>query len=193
MASMSLEAITGIILKSVPYEEHTHIITVFSKERGKVLLAVRQSKKTKREGFSPLLAVDALVCPAEKEMWKCRNCEITNSFPRLRQNLDTLRYAVGVTQILADTLPFQAEVHELYDSFLLFLRHLPLFHHAHVAAAAFLAKLCVHEGLLGISPPLSQEEVTVSLELAKRSFEELYAASCEKALLRKLAVVVLRS
>lgn len=189
---MTQQAISAIVIKAIAFEEQTHILTLFSKERGKIALAIKQPKRAKRQGFSPLLAVEAIVVPSEKDVWKCFSCEVTNSFPRLRMNLEVLRYAVGTTHILAQALPMHAPSDALYDEYISFLSLIPAFTHPHVAATAFMAKLCLHEGILGAHGPLAKDDAELCLQLAEKPFGEIHEYTCDKALLRKLAVVVTR-
>lgn len=189
---MSHKAIEAITLKVVPFEEHSHIITLFSKEHGKICIAAKKQKKIRREGFSPLLLVEAEVHVSEKPVWKSFSCEVINSFPRLRMTLETLRHAAGAAQFLAHALPLHAASDILYEQFYEYLKTVTFFDMPHVASTAFLAKYCALEGILGIGAPLSQDELNVCEMLAESPFEELYKTGCEKSLLRKLVVVATR-
>lgn len=187
---MSYNALEAIILKVVPFEEHSHIVTLFSKEYGKVTLITKRGQKTK--GLSPLLLVEAEAHVSEKEIWKAHHFEVINSFPQLRLKLDILRHAAGACQFLAHTLPIHAKSLELYSHFLEFLQKLSFFTLPHVASSALLAKFCLLEGLLGGDLPLCKEEQLTCHMLAYEPFETLYKVVCEEALLKKLVVIATR-
>lgn len=185
-------AVEAITLKVVPFQEHSHIITLFSKQHGKICIACKKQKKIKREGFSPLLLVEAEVLMSEKQVWKSFSFEVIHSFARLRTNLETLRHAAGAAQFLANTLPMHAGVDELYNDFHDYLKTLSFFDMPHVASTAFLAKYCALEGVLGTGNNLSSDELDVCEMLVEKPFQELYGTVCEKALLKKLVVVASR-
>jgi DNA repair protein RecO len=189
---MSQQAIEAIILKAVPFEEQTQILTLFSKEYGKISLVLKKQKKTNREGLGPLLLVEAEVMVSEKELWKTKNYDVINSFPRLRQRLDTLRHAAASTQFLAKILPLHAPAPTLYRYFHEYLTHLSNFTDPQVATTCFLAKLCALEGVLGENGRLSSEEVTLCLEMAKTTFEDLYSFHCDQGLAKKLVMMCTR-
>ena len=181
------QAIEAIILKSIAHQEKSYIVTLFSKELGKICVASRLSKKT--AALSPLSLIEAVVTPSDKQIVKCRSLEVRNVFFHLRQNLNVLRLCLQMCRYLEYTLPLCAPVSALYEEFMLFVQHIAHYKTPHVAAVKFLAKLCLLDGILGVCPPLSQEEVALCLSFANQPYEALQDAFCEKALLEKLFVV----
>lgn len=184
-------AIEAIILKATPFEERSFILSLFSKEYGRISCVVK-SKKSSHTSFSPLLRVEAEVCVSHKALWKCARCEVTNSYPNLRLKLPTLKNAVATTQFLSYTLPLHAEQAELYDLLQQYFIYLPFFKEPHVATTAFMAKFCLLEGLLGKSYPLNHEELDVCQSLAQKDFESLTQTSCETGMLEKLQLIATR-
>jgi DNA repair protein RecO len=185
-------AIEAITLKTTPFEERSYILSLFSKEYGRISCVVKSKKSSSHTSFSPLLRVEAEVCVTDKELWKCPRCEVTNSYPKLRLHLEQLRQAVSMTQFLSYALPLHAPEPELYETLDAYLTHLPLFTQPHVATTAFIAKFCALQGLLGKSYPLSQDELEICEMLASQNFDLLTKTVCEKSLLQKLQLIATR-
>jgi len=181
------QAVEAIILKSIPYQEKTYIVTVFSKELGKICIASRLSKKT--HALSPLSLVEAVVTPSDKDILRCHSLEVRHAFFQLRQNLAVLQKSLQITEFLAYYLPLGAQASHLYDEFSLFLQHVAAFTAPHVAAIKFLATLSILDGTLSASPPLSESEALLCTSFASTPYEGLKDAHCDKTLLEKLLVV----
>ncbi|HXF28513.1 MAG TPA: recombination protein O N-terminal domain-containing protein, partial [Chlamydiales bacterium] len=71
-----MQALEGIILKTVRLQETNEILTLFSKEQGIISLIV----KRRQQSFSPLLKIEAEIMISEKELKKCRHIHVTGSF-----------------------------------------------------------------------------------------------------------------
>lgn len=142
------EAITGVTLASFAFEETAHILSILSKEHGRIKCVHKSSKKASVRGLSSLLGVEMTVCPSEKELWKCQEVLVVTSYPHLRLKLDRLRYAAEVTDLLDKLLPLQLPVPFIHDLYLAYLHHLPQFAAPDVASSLFLEKFYVSEGML---------------------------------------------
>ena len=184
-------AIEGVILTTTAFEETAHILTLFSKEYGRVKCVTKHATR----GLSPLLGVEALVTVGEKELWKCRECRPTSSYPRLRLQLQALRVAAKISMHLASMLPLHLPLPEIYAHFLDFLEWVPCFEKPHIAAVIFLGKFCINEGILPCSPlyNFTHEEIAMFQRLAHASFESLQNEREEvEILFEKLLNFVLR-
>jgi DNA repair protein RecO (recombination protein O) len=183
-------AIEGIILSSIPFEETSSIINLFSKEFGRIKVVIKQSSRKRLQSYSQLLGVELLVITSEKELWKGRECEVTRSFPQLRMRLDRLQSAALLADLLAKILPLMLPLAPIYVLFSQVLEQMPHFTHPHVAAAAFLAKFCMQEGLSPIEV-LDTEEMQKYLFLAASNLESLINESVDPLLVTKLAQFLL--
>ena len=141
-------AIEGITLASFAFQENSHILSLFTKEHGRVKCVTKGTKKLPLRGLGPLLGVEMQVIVSDKELWKCRECIVTTSYPNLRTSLEALRYAAEISQLLDRLLPLHHPVAHLYSLFGNFLSEMPLFEKPHVAACTFLEKFLIIEGML---------------------------------------------
>ncbi len=148
MTMQKTEAVVGITLASFPFQENAHILSIFSKEHGKIKCVTKSYSKSKARGFSPLLGVEMVVIPSDKELWKCKECIVTTSYQALRLSLTHLRFAAEVTDLINRLLPLQHPVPELYALYSQFLADIAHMEPAHSAACIFLEKLLITEGML---------------------------------------------
>src|SRR5437868_437748 len=100
-----MQSTEAIILRTVPYLETSHVLTLFSREFGIISLLLRSSNKNKARSFSALLKVEVEVMVSEKELWKCRGIEILSSYPQLRANFERLKASAKLLDHLAKVLP----------------------------------------------------------------------------------------
>lgn len=181
--------IEGIILSAIPFEETSYILNLFSSQWGRVKLVTKQPNRKHLQSYSPLLAIEALVIPSDKELWKCRDCHVTNSYPKLRRRLESLYQGASISDLLAKVLPLHLPIPAVYALFSSFLENLPLFAHAHVASIAFLTQFCIHEGFFPVthaSSHFSPKEIEQCIYLASNTLEKIKDEFVEKELLWKL-------
>lgn len=142
------QAIEGITLASVAFQESSHILSVLTPQHGRIKCVTKSARKSQARGLGPLLAVEMQVIPSEKELWKCTQCDVATSYPFLRLSLNHLRYAAQVTDLLDKLLPLHHPVPHLYALYSQYLANLPNIAEPHIAACMFLEKLLVLEGML---------------------------------------------
>ncbi len=145
---MHTHAIEGITLSSFRFQEQAHILSVFSKEHGRIKCVTKSTRKSQNRGLGPLLLVEMQVVISENELWKSRECHVATSFPLLRSSLDHLRYASQITDLLDKLLPLHHPVPHLYILYSQFLTNLANSKYPHVPACIFLEKFLVLEGML---------------------------------------------
>jgi DNA repair protein RecO len=185
----------GIILSAIPFEETSYILNLFSKEWGRIKLVTKQPHRKHIQSYSSLLAIEALVIPSEKELWKCRDCHSINSYPRLRSRLESLYQGATISDLLAKILPLHLSLPAIYSLFSSFLENMPSFAHPHVAATAFLAQFCIHEGFFPAEKTanvhFSAQELDSYIYLATSDLETIRSECTDKALLSKLIEYIL--
>jgi len=169
------EAITGITLATSTFEETAHILSVFSKEHGRIKCVHKSFRKASVRGLSSLLAVEMTVCPSDKELWKCQDVTVVTSYPALRLKLDRLRHAAEVTDLIDKLLPLHLAVPHIYELYAAFMHHLPHFAAPDVAASLFLEKFYASEGMLEGQP-----------RFLEKQFEECYSEKSDLGRYQKL-------
>ncbi len=148
MTMQKTEAIEGITLASFAFQENAHILSIFSKEHGKIKCVCKSYSKSKARGFSPLLGVEMVVIPSDKELWKSKECTVTTSYQALRLSLAHLRFAAEVTDLINRILPLHHPVPELYALYSKFLQEAAESNPAHESACRFLERFLFVEGML---------------------------------------------
>ena len=142
------QAVEGITLASFAFQESSHILSVFTPDHGRIKCVTKSFKKNTTRGLGPLLGVELQVIISDKELWKCRECHVTTSYPTLRLSLEHLRYAAQITDLLDKLLPLHHPVPHIFSFYNDFLLHLPSYIKPHTAACVFLEKYLVAEGML---------------------------------------------
>lgn len=158
------QAIEGITLATFAFQESSHILSVFTKELGRIKCVTKSFRKNQLRGLCPLLGVELQVIPSDKELWKCKECVVATSYPSLRTSLEHLQYAAQITNLLDKLLPLQHPVEHIYVLYEQFLIHLPNFSKPHVAACLFLEKYLVMEGMLESGSALDLASFTAPYE-----------------------------
>jgi len=118
----------GIVLKVNDYSESSQIVTLFTRDFGR-LHGIAKGAKRLRKGLPNALdvlnRVDLVFVrkpPGQLHLFTEWN--VTENFLRLRQNLDTLYYALYVAELVSDLTEETEESAELYDVALHTLRRL---------------------------------------------------------------------
>jgi len=190
---MENHSVEGIVLKAVPYKESDFIVTLFTKEKGRLALYMRCTAK-KRGGFSYLRT---LLCRGEFVYKKGKHDlhlfldgSYLNLHLPLRKSYPHLECAVKMSNALLKTQLPEGRGKRLYLLFAAFLNHLHLLYDPNSGWASFLLKLLKHEGMLNLekeSASFSKEEKkNVEFLTEVRSFQLLCEHEIELSLLKKI-------
>lgn len=97
-----LKTITGIVLKTDDYKDSDKILTVFSKEEGKVPVLFKRAKVLKKGGgaVSQLFAVSEFTCYAGTHFYIHNQSVLLKSFAGLETSLKKLAAASYMAQLL---------------------------------------------------------------------------------------------
>ncbi len=169
-----MQKVEGIILKTSSFEESAHILHVLSKEFGLVSLVAKAYSSKLQRSYSPLLKIEAVVVQSEKELWKCKELVITQSYPSLRMSLDAIRLATHLIQEIYQIIPRRYAVETIYT---LLDEHLSAFSTAcspYIIASSFLLKFFYLEGILAKIPTDSMEENSFFQRIFESPIEDLY-------------------
>ena len=108
-----MQAIEGIILKTVRLQESCLIVTLFSKEQGIIGLVVYRGAQP----LSPLMKIEAEIVTSDKELKKCRHVQAICSFQGLRLSLEKLEYAALFARWALSEIPRHEAAGLLYELF----------------------------------------------------------------------------
>jgi len=97
---------SGIVIKEVNTGEADRIITIFSKNKGKISALAKGARRPK----SHLVAGTQLLCYSEfvlfkgKDMYTVNSCDVIESFYDIRNDLERLTYAAHMMDIVNDVI-----------------------------------------------------------------------------------------
>lgn len=117
---------TAIILKKQPLNEADEIITCFTREAGKIrglAKAVKLAKSKLQNNLQGLFLVNLSVA-GRGHLPKIIGVEPIQTFLRLRQNLELMKYAFYGSELLLKFTPDGQKNEKLFDLFLNFLVYL---------------------------------------------------------------------
>lgn len=113
----------GIVLNQKNFFEADRLLTIFSLHHGKLKLLAKGVRKlsSRKRGHLELFSHAKIVCAKGKNLDLIIEAETVNHFPRLRQNLNRVRIAYLLSELVND---LTAENQEHADVFNLLLSHL---------------------------------------------------------------------
>ena len=103
---MSYIKTKGVILKEVNVGEADKILTIFSRNKGKISGSAKGARRPK----SALVAGTQLFCYSDlvlfkgKDMYSINSCDVIESFYEIRNDLVKLTYAAHINEIVLDTV-----------------------------------------------------------------------------------------
>ncbi len=103
---MSYIKTKGVVLKEVNVGEADKILTIFSKNKGKISGSAKGARRPK----STLVAGTQLFCYSDlvlfkgKDMYSINSCDVIESFYEIRNDLVKLTYAAYINEIILDTV-----------------------------------------------------------------------------------------
>ncbi len=184
---MNVQAIEGIIIKTVVFEEKTQFVTLFSKEEGVITIAVKHASSKYLRSYSPLLKAEAQVEVSKKDIWKCKEFAVVTSYPAIRKSLQALQGASIISSILLKGLPPYLPIHDMWHLFDEILMTWGRFQNPIAPACIFLCKFLYQEALEAPSIksllPLEQHQF---YQFASQPYTQLYTTSVEKSFFKKV-------
>lgn len=150
---MAIYKTEGIILKHYNLREADRILTIYTKDYGKisaVAKGVRRSRSKLRGATQPLTYAD-LVLYQGKSMDTVTQCEIKEMFVALREDLYRWAYAVYMVELLDAMVPERQPQERVFVRFLTALHLVATLEEPETGALFFTVDLL---GLLGYQPVL---------------------------------------
>ncbi len=118
--------VNGIVLRSVNYRDFDRVLTLLTREEGKVSCAARGAHRPK----SPLAAASTQFCTGEYALderngkYNVKSCMLDAAFYPLREDAVRLAYASALTQVCEEIVQVGEPNEELYDMLLRALTYL---------------------------------------------------------------------
>jgi len=147
---MKEEKINGIILKAIPYQDHHHIVSAFTGEKGMIQLFIRGTHRSRRSSHAictPLVLAELLFRSKSSGLHSFHDGHVIDPFSNLRSNYQKLDAAGQMAQSLLKTLWPGKPAPKLFSLFARYLKALETDPHPKTLLASFLCKLLKHEGL----------------------------------------------
>lgn len=120
------KSVDGIILKKNPFAEADEIVTIYTKEQGKLRVLAKSSKLSGSKlshGLQPFLNVNARIA-GNGNLPKIIGVKIINSFPQLRENVDLIKQGFVAAEIVNKATPDEQSNLALYNLLLDFYSYL---------------------------------------------------------------------
>lgn len=97
-----LKELNGIIIKSINYSDNDKILTVFTKEEGKVSIIAKgaRRKKSKISAQTDIFTYTYFCCYPGKTLYTMKNCEYIKSFNGLQYDLERILFANYVCELM---------------------------------------------------------------------------------------------
>lgn len=122
---MSTIKIRGIIIKESPVGESDKYLTIFTKDRGKLIIRARGAKNSKSKYLTAqLFAYCDFVIYSGKNFYSLTQIELLESFYNLRLNYDSLMIAYNIISMVDNYFTGSIDNEESSDILLLILKSL---------------------------------------------------------------------
>lgn len=119
---MSHRVVTGLVARAVEYKEADLILTVLTAEEGKLTITARGARRNNAPyaAASQILCCSRMIVSEYRERLTLKEAEILESFPALREDLQSLSLACYIAD-LAQTLAPEGDIFRLLVTALLSL------------------------------------------------------------------------
>ncbi len=139
----------GVVLKTLPYQENQHIVTVFSREMGLLSFFVRKSQPMLT---TPLTrATFVYRAKPTKSLYPLKEGALLDPYLDLRSDYGRLDAACAMARALLATQAPLKPAPDLYALFVRFLNEIEKGEHLEALVSSFLLKTLKHEGLSAYS------------------------------------------
>jgi DNA repair protein RecO (recombination protein O) len=101
----------AVLLRSVDYGESDRIVTLLTREFGKVALIARGARRSKKRfaaSLEPFLLVSAEVALGRGEVGRLSQAQITRAFPKILSDLERMSLAGAALELVRGTAPVRA-------------------------------------------------------------------------------------
>lgn len=97
-----LRKLNGIVIKNIKFSESDRILTVFTKERGKVSILAKKANSPKRKIITQtaMFVWSEFMCYPGKNMYTLRSAYYIRGFYKIENDLERLMYASYVAELI---------------------------------------------------------------------------------------------
>ena len=171
-----MENVRGLVLASLDYREKEKILRIYTKEKGKLSLIIRQ-KPGNHLLTTPLSEGEFIFNRQRGNLHSVKDASLINPRLHLRKTLSILKSAGAFLQVVIHSQLDEKPTPCLYELLTSYLDHLPKSPNHALLIASFKLKLLKYEGLIGESPLPSYtdkewQELLSFIEI--RSYTTLY-------------------
>lgn len=116
----------GIVLNQVNFSEADRLLTIFTRDFGRLRLLAKSVRKltSRKRGHLELFSQVKIVCAKGKNLDLITEAETVNNFSALRQNLNRVRIAYLLCELVNDLTAENQEHEDVYNLLLLYLTQL---------------------------------------------------------------------
>ena len=142
---------SGIVLRRIDLGEKDRILTVYTKELGKLSAVAKGCRRpgSKLSGASEPLTYSKMLLATGRDLDVLTQAEIKESFPNLRQRMDAIAYGVYMLELVSQFIDERQPNPDLFDTLLSAIYILESGADAELTARYFELQLL---GLLGYEP-----------------------------------------
>lgn len=143
--------VEGLIIKTIPYRESDHILTVFSKEQGLISLFCKKKNRPNVSFISPLVQAEFVLRQGKGELYLCEEISLIDSFLKIREKIESFEAAFQILRLILDSQFPHKSAPQLYELLIRYFQEIPLSAYPQTLSASFSAKVLRHEGLFGLN------------------------------------------
>lgn len=144
-----LEKAEGIVLRTINYGESNVILTLFTREFGKVAVMARGAKKTRNRfrSVSQPFVHGIFLYYKGRGMSTLNQGDVLHSFPDIRQHIVRMSYAAYMAELLEKTVEEREKNPYLFELFLTLLEQMEFGHDPEVLTSIFETKMTLQAGI----------------------------------------------
>jgi DNA repair protein RecO (recombination protein O) len=151
--SMTSEKTEGIVLRSLDYQDHQRILTVFTESHGMISLITKNISQ-RHPSFltitTPFCQAEFLYVKKQSDLYRLRDSTVLDEHLSLRNQFAYLQTAGCLVQALLQSQLPGKPAPQLYTLFSSYLKHIPSNENPYSITASFLLKILHHEGLVNL-------------------------------------------
>ncbi len=104
-----ISTVKGIVLKKIEFGDTSHIVTLYTKEHGKLSAIIKGSRSSKSKMGNKVDVMNfvevVLYRKKSREVQIISQVDLINPFPKIKENLEKLKYATAVLELLLALIP----------------------------------------------------------------------------------------
>lgn len=143
--------VQGLIIKTTPYRESDHILTIFTKEQGLISLFCKKKNRPNVSFISPLVQAEFVIRQGKGELYLCEEISLIDSFLKIREKIESFEAAFQILRLILDSQLPHKPAPQLYTLLIRYFQEIPQSSHPHTLSASFAVKILRHEGLFGLN------------------------------------------